>query len=341
VQTSTVSVTLPAGVTPAEMATAMQVAFCEGSSSDFCAVTYRQRNASRMRRLRGRSLGSALFTVTESTTNATSNATLTAPHVDPSALASQLNISASSLGNVSSSIESIAVEISVTALGSASSATAATIVATQTSLPQTLGSALGLSASDISLVSAPLTIGPPKPPPQLPPSPEPPPPLAPPSGPPIGLAPTPASSPIAPANFAPANAELLSDGSEGMLFTLVGAGGGAVLLCMLFVLVLRKRRRGRTFCELQTEQGQGGAREHTSDGDGYASRCNRTASWILSRQAVPQKMERQLTPEGSLIRGRPNAFMDSSPSTERPPSSRRARTIPTGGSKDKLVTSHI
>ena len=184
-KTSSVSSTIPSGVTVEQMRAALSSNICgDDAGCNVAAEASRRALRALFTPSHGRGLQtSASFTVTQDV-DASSSASLAAPTVDSSALAGSLGVSDSEV-STSSTLSSVEASVTVTSLGSATSDEAQSALSTANALPGALASALGVDASAFSFTVPPTVIGPPMPPPNSPPPPPQPPMTPPPSSPPV------------------------------------------------------------------------------------------------------------------------------------------------------------
>ena len=201
-----VSTELPLGVSATQMALALQAVLCAGYEVSMCQVVA----TTPVRRSRG--LAPVSYMVTQDVVNASSNVSLAAPSINTSALAAELDVPPDSMASTTSSLVQVEASVTVITAGLASSSEAQATVATQSSLTTSLATSLSVNASSFTMVTAPVVVGPPLPPPEAPPPsppppsyppappvpPSPPPPLVPPSRPPSGPPSTPPSVPSPP-----------------------------------------------------------------------------------------------------------------------------------------------
>jgi len=168
---TSVEVSIPEGITVADMTAALQAEMCGSITPPTCEVTALTSGR--------RQLSTSVSFETKQQLNPASSASLAAPTVVSTNVASALGVEASAV-SATVGTSSVQAEVTVTQEGSAASAEASATVSTLSDT-STMANALGVSASAIEVKVAPKIIAPPKPPPTppppmppLPPSPPPP-----------------------------------------------------------------------------------------------------------------------------------------------------------------------
>lgn len=264
-----IATTVPPGVTVGEMASALQSDLCGAVQPPQCAVEASSSSSTRrlvasrsahwlpeehdqehdaderpsarhgVQQQRRRLQSSVAFTATQRL-DATSAAAVAPPTVDAASIASSLGVAASAI-SAAVSASNVEAEVTVVSLGSSVSAAANDAVSTLSAAPTALATALGIPASSISTLAAPMIIAPPRPPPTSPPPTPPPPPSPAPLPPP--------SPPAAP----PSGPESTEDMANVLLFA---SAGGAAFICLGSILsaIYCARRANTARRELKAQE---------------------------------------------------------------------------------------
>jgi len=150
---------LPHGITHAVLVDALQADICNGMSPPLCSVIWAGQNVRRH-------LQSGSYTVNQ-IIQVNSSVTLGLLSINSTNVASLLNVSAAEL-NVDVGASTAEIAVTLVGQGLSASAEASQALSTQAMMPNALASALGVSSSQIIVVSLPNLIAPPNPPPTLP-----------------------------------------------------------------------------------------------------------------------------------------------------------------------------
>ena len=160
---SSLTATLPASRSAEQVAAALQLSICSTSDNSGCSVT-----TSRTDRRHLQTAASASFTVEQVislTSNQSLSEVLVAPSVNVSDVSSLLAVDSSELDVGTPTVAGVAATLSVEATGTPTATVAESLSTTS------MAAALGVDASQLSVLEAPRTVTPPAPPPTQPPSP--------------------------------------------------------------------------------------------------------------------------------------------------------------------------
>ena len=161
-----ITAVVPTGVTPPQMALALQSELCDLLAPPICSVVAATASAGRRRRRLQEGISFSAQTVLE----ATSTAPIASPTVNATSLAMALGVPQASMSAVAIAPPVIEAQVSAVNLGDPTTAAASQAVAAMTNLGAALATSLSLPPTAITTISTPTIVTPPvaPPPPRVP-----------------------------------------------------------------------------------------------------------------------------------------------------------------------------